>query len=101
MCCATHVRKLHLLRRSVVSSTLSPQVLTTNAYMLGMLAILAACTIKLGPLAMINLYLIPYWINVVWLDVVTYLHHHGSHDANEQMPWYRGEVRAGNKGGGP
>lgn len=68
------------------------QVLTTNAYMLGMVAVLAACTIKLGPLAMFNLYLIPYWINVVWLDIVTYLHHHGSHDQNEKMPWYRGEV---------
>ncbi len=74
------------------------QVLTTNAYMLGMLAILAACTVKLGPLAMFNLYLIPYWINVVWLDIVTYLHHHGSHDVNEKMPWYRGEVRVGNSG---
>jgi len=32
-----------------------------------------------------------WWqINVVWLDVVTYLHHHGY---NEKVPWYRGEVR--------
>lgn len=29
-------------------------------------------------------------INVVWLDVVTYLHHHGY---DEKVPWYRGEVR--------
>lgn len=28
-------------------------------------------------------------MNVVWLDVVTYLHHHGY---NEKVPWYRGEV---------
>lgn len=39
--------------------------------------------------------IIPYWIFVVWLDVVTYLHHHGSSDANEKLPWYRGEVGAG------
>jgi omega-3 fatty acid desaturase (delta-15 desaturase) len=61
--------------------------------MIGMLGVLAACTYALGLPAMINLYLVPYWINVVWLDVVTYLHHHGSHDKAEQMPWYRGEVR--------
>ena len=70
-------------------------MLTTNAYLLGMLAVLAACTIKLGPLAMFNLYFVPYWMNVVWLDVVTYLHHHGSHEQTEKMPWYRGEVGSG------
>ncbi|KAJ9520564.1 hypothetical protein QJQ45_007433 [Haematococcus lacustris] len=32
---------------------------------------LAAATYTLGPLAIFNLYVIPYWINVVWLDVVT------------------------------
>lgn len=60
--------------------------------MLGMLGILAACTFALGPLAMFNLYFVPYWVNVVWLDVVTYLHHHGAQDADEKIPWYRGEV---------
>ena len=68
------------------------QVRTSNAFMLGMLGILAACTFALGPLAMFNLYFVPYWVNVVWLDVVTYLHHHGSQDADEKIPWYRGEV---------
>lgn len=24
---------------------------------------------------MAKLYFVPYWINVMWLDVVTYLHH--------------------------
>ena len=42
----------------------------------------------------INLYFVPYWINVVWLDIVTYLHHHGPSDANEKIPWYRGGVRS-------
>ncbi len=69
------------------------QVLTSNAFMIAMLGVLAYATYALGPLAVIGLYVIPYWINVVWLDVVTYLHHHGSHDPTEQMPWYRGEVR--------
>ena len=62
-------------------------------YLQGMLAVLAASTLWLGPVAMLKLYVLPYWINVVWLDVVTYLHHHGPSDASEKMPWYRGEVR--------
>lgn len=73
-------------------TTLDRQVRTSNAFMLGMLGILAACTFALGPLAMFNLYFVPYWVNVVWLDVVTYLHHHGAQDADEKIPWYRGEV---------
>lgn len=68
------------------------QVRTSNAFMLGMLGVLAACTFALGPLAMFNLYFVPYWVNVVWLDVVTYLHHHGAQDKEEKIPWYRGEV---------
>ena len=60
--------------------------------MQGMLAVLAGFTLWLGPLAMLKLYVLPYWLNVVWLDVVTYLHHHGSSDPAEKMPWYRGEV---------
>ena len=68
------------------------QVRTTNAFLKGMLGILVVCTIALGPLAMFNLYFMPYWINVVWLDIVTYLHHHGPEDETEKVPWYRGEV---------
>lgn len=30
---------------------------------------------KFGFLFMAKLYIVPYWINVMWLDVVTYLHH--------------------------
>lgn len=60
--------------------------------MLGMLGVLALGTYYLGWLPMLLLYVIPYWINVVWLDVVTYLHHHGPQDTNERIPWYRGEV---------
>ena len=70
------------------------QIKTSNKFMKGMLAVLAAATVALGPVAMFNLYVVPYWINVVWLDIVTYLHHHGPHDEQERMPWYRGEVRS-------
>ncbi|CAN0516722.1 unnamed protein product, partial [Scytosiphon promiscuus] len=34
----------------------------------------AACA-KFGFLFVAKLYFVPYWINVAWLDVVTYLHH--------------------------
>ena len=68
------------------------QIKTSNAFLKGMLGILALGTIALGPLAMFNLYFMPYWINVVWLDLVTYLHHHGPEDPQEKVPWYRGEV---------
>eukprot|EP00199_Chlamydomonas_sp_CCMP681_P002454 CAMPEP_0119105700 /NCGR_PEP_ID=MMETSP1180-20130426/3595_1 /TAXON_ID=3052 ORGANISM="Chlamydomonas cf sp, Strain CCMP681" /NCGR_SAMPLE_ID=MMETSP1180 /ASSEMBLY_ACC=CAM_ASM_000741 /LENGTH=417 /DNA_ID=CAMNT_0007090825 /DNA_START=69 /DNA_END=1322 /DNA_ORIENTATION=+ len=76
-----------------------PLVETSNAFMLGMLAILAAGTVALGPAAMFGLYVVPYWVNVVWLDVVTYLHHHGSSDPAEKMPWYRGEEWSYFRGG--
>lgn len=72
---------------------MSSQVLTTNAFLLGFVGVLAAMTVKIGVLPMMALYFVPYWVGVVWLDVVTYLHHHGSHDADEKIPWYRGEVR--------
>ena len=77
------------------------QIKTSNKFQLGFFAILAAFTAKLGPLAMFNLYFVPYWMFVVWLDVVTYLHHHGSQDANEQIPWYRGKVGLSALNSGP
>ena len=73
----------------------TPQIETSNRYFLGAMAVLAACTFAFGPLKMFNLYFMPYWINVIWLDVVTYLHHHGSEDPEEKLPWYRGKVGMG------
>ena len=35
----------------------------------------AAGCFKFGFLFMAKIYMVPYWINVMWLDVVTYLHH--------------------------
>lgn len=66
-------------------------VRTSNAFLVGMLGILAACTVALGPVAMFKLYLVPYWVFVMWLDTVTYLHHHGADDKRAQTAWYRGE----------
>lgn len=67
------------------------QIKTSNAFLIGMAAVLGGFTIALGPLAMFNLYFMPYWINVMWLDLVTYLHHHGP-ETETKIPWYRGEV---------
>ena len=74
-------------------------VKTSNAFMVGMLGVLAAAAYLLGPLNVFALYVVPYWINVVWLDVVTYLHHHGPSDENEKMPWFRGEEWSYLRGG--
>eukprot|EP00897_Mesotaenium_endlicherianum_P008945 jgi/Mesen1/8079/ME000434S07321 len=62
-------------------------VLTSTACYFAMMALIVGLTFKTGPLMMFNLYVVPYWINVVWLDVVTYLHHHGY---DKKVPWYRG-----------
>lgn len=40
---------------------------------------------KFGFLFMAKMYMVPYWINVMWLDVVTYLHH----TVKEVRPSYR------------
>jgi omega-3 fatty acid desaturase (delta-15 desaturase) len=39
--------------------------------------------------AIAKLYWAPWLIYVVWLDTVTYLHHHGVQEDAEKMPWYR------------
>lgn len=65
-------------------------VLTSNACLLAMLGVLAAGVAALGPLAMFQLYFLPYVVGVMWLDLVTYLHHHGPDDGHAPMPWYRG-----------
>jgi omega-3 fatty acid desaturase (delta-15 desaturase) len=69
----------------------APLVKTSNAFQLAWIAGLAGLTVVMGPAAMMATYVLPYWMFVVWLDVVTYLHHHGPSDPAEEVPWYRGE----------
>ncbi|KAL0926291.1 hypothetical protein M5K25_002508 [Dendrobium thyrsiflorum] len=64
-------------------------VITSTACWMTMAALLAGLTLVMGPLQMFKLYAIPYLIFVMWLDLVTYLHHHGH---EEMLPWYRGKV---------
>ena len=60
--------------------------------MLGAIGLLVAGAFALGPISMLKLYVVPYWIGVMWLDAVTYLHHHGPDEKTAPVPWYRGEV---------
>ena len=80
-------------RSQLLLCSLRAQIETSNRFMLGMIMLLAAGAVALGPVAMLKLYVVPYWINVMWLDAVTYLHHHGPDDKSDAVPWYRGEVR--------
>ncbi|CAI9298033.1 unnamed protein product [Lactuca saligna] len=50
----------------------------------------------IGPMLLFNLYGIPYLIFVAWLDIVTYLHHHGY---EKKLPWYRGKEWSYLRGG--
>ncbi|KAF0934760.1 hypothetical protein E2562_028618 [Oryza meyeriana var. granulata] len=71
-------------------------VLTSTASWLAMVGSLAGLTFVMGPLKMLKLYAVPYMIFVMWLDFVTYLHHHGHED---KLPWYRGKEWSYLRGG--
>uniref|UniRef100_A0A0A9CPP1 Omega-3 fatty acid desaturase n=1 Tax=Arundo donax TaxID=35708 RepID=A0A0A9CPP1_ARUDO len=60
-----------------------------------MLASLFAMACVFGPVQVLKMYGLPYLVFVMWLDLVTYLHHHGHHD----LPWYRGEEWSYLRGG--
>ncbi|VAI06765.1 unnamed protein product [Triticum turgidum subsp. durum] len=71
-------------------------VLTSTASWLAMIGVLAGLSFVMGPLKMLKLYAVPYVIFVMWLDFVTYLHHHGHED---KVPWYRGKEWSYLRGG--
>ncbi|CAA6654756.1 unnamed protein product [Spirodela intermedia] len=71
-------------------------VLTSTACWTAMAAILAGLTCVMGPMWMLKLYFVPYVIFVMWLDFVTYMHHHGH---EEKLPWYRGKEWSYLRGG--
>ncbi|XP_056172464.1 omega-3 fatty acid desaturase, chloroplastic-like isoform X2 [Syzygium oleosum] len=66
-------------------------VMTSTACWTAMVGLLVGLSFVMGPLQLLKLYGIPYWIFVMWLDFVTYLHHHGHED---KLPWYRGKTEA-------
>ncbi|XP_049370143.1 omega-3 fatty acid desaturase, endoplasmic reticulum-like isoform X2 [Solanum verrucosum] len=74
-------------RKCVVTSTLCWTL---------MVALLFYLHTVIGSLQLLKLYGIPYMIFVMWLDFVTYLHHHGH---EEKLPWYRGKEWSYLRGG--
>uniref|UniRef100_A0A453AJH4 Fatty acid desaturase domain-containing protein n=1 Tax=Aegilops tauschii subsp. strangulata TaxID=200361 RepID=A0A453AJH4_AEGTS len=71
-------------------------IVTSTTCWLAMAGLLAGLTVVMGPLQILKLYAVPYWIFVMWLDFVTYLHHHGH---NDKLPWYRGKAWSYLRGG--
>ncbi|KAK4492096.1 hypothetical protein RD792_002893 [Penstemon davidsonii] len=71
-------------------------VLTSTMCWVTMVAFLFCMSNIFGPLLVFKLYGVPYLIFVMWLDTVTYLHHHGH---EKQLPWYRGEEWSYLRGG--
>ncbi|XP_062210900.1 omega-3 fatty acid desaturase, chloroplastic-like [Phragmites australis] len=71
-------------------------IITSTASWLAMVGVLAGLTFVMGPLQMLKLYAVPYLVFVMWLDMVTYLHHHGHED---KLPWYRGKEWSYLRGG--
>lgn len=61
-------------------------ILTSSALWLLMVAFLGGLTYQMGWLFLLKYYLAPYIVFVMWLDLVTYLHHTAS-----DIPWYRGD----------
>ncbi|KAL6905786.1 hypothetical protein ACP4OV_003387 [Aristida adscensionis] len=70
-------------------------VVSTTCWLL-MLASLLAMACTFGPVQVFKMYGVPYLVFVMWLDLVTYLHHHGHHDG---LPWYRGQEWSYLRGG--
>ncbi|KAJ6968915.1 omega-3 fatty acid desaturase [Populus alba x Populus x berolinensis] len=63
-------------------------VITSTVCWTAMVALLVGLSFVMAPIQLLNLYGIPYVGFVMWLDLVTYLHHHGHED---KLPWYRGK----------
>lgn len=74
-------------RLSVVISTICWSI---------MAALLVYVSFLAGPVLVLQLYGVPYWVFVMWLDIVTYLHHHGY---EQKLPWYRGKEWSYLRGG--
>lgn len=71
-------------------------VITSTVCWTAMAALLVGLSFVMGPIQLLKLYGAPYWIFVMWLDLVTYLHHHGHED---KLPWYRGKEWSYLRGG--
>ncbi|KAJ4827778.1 fatty acid desaturase (DSD1) [Turnera subulata] len=68
---------------------------STVCWTMMVLLLLYSCFLY-GPAQVLKFYGVPYVTFVMWLDFVTYLHHHGS---EQKLPWYRGKEWSYLRGG--
>ncbi|MEM9152106.1 MAG: DUF3474 domain-containing protein [Cyanobacteria bacterium P01_F01_bin.3] len=61
-------------------------VMTSTIWWSAMVTGLAIFGFHFGFVSLLKFYLVPYIIFVIWLDLVTYLHH-----TEDDIPWYRGK----------
>ncbi len=61
-------------------------VLTSSVLWVLMMGCLGCLTYQFGWLFLVKYYLVPYVVFVIWLDLVTFLHH-----TEPDIPWYRGD----------
>ena len=61
-------------------------VITSTLCIVLFVSFLAWVGVAFGPLFLVNYYVMPYIVFVVWLDLVTFLHH-----TEPDIPWYRND----------
>lgn len=61
-------------------------VITSTVWWIGMVALLVIASLTFGFMPVLKLYLVPYIGFVIWLDLVTFMHH-----SEADIPWYRGD----------
>jgi acyl-lipid omega-3 desaturase len=61
-------------------------IITSTTLWIGMVALLGLFTYQFGWMALLKYYAAPYIVFIIWLDMVTFLHH-----TEPGIPWYRGE----------
>ncbi|CAI0461488.1 unnamed protein product [Linum tenue] len=71
-------------------------VLISTLCWTSMVLLLLYSSFLFGFLPVLKIYGLPYLIFVAWLDMVTYLHHHGY---EQKLPWYRGKEWSYLRGG--
>ncbi|WIA44358.1 hypothetical protein OEZ86_007140 [Tetradesmus obliquus] len=74
-------------------------VVTSDICLAIMYSLLAYGMYAIGGGAIAKLYWAPWLVYIVWLDTVTYLHHHGVQEHADKMPWYRGSEWSYLRGG--
>lgn len=61
------------------------EVITSTLWWSAMVLLLGVLTVQHGLLFILSYYVVPYLVFVIWLDLVTFLHH-----TEDDIPWYRG-----------